>query len=444
MVWKNSWLVVLLLLLAGSNAGAHFLFVRITPPAEAGRAAEVYFSELAEAGDPQFIDKIAHTKLWVQTAPGKFEPVLVLKGADRLRAPLPGGSLAVVGACEYGVIERKTPFLLRHFPKAIAGKPEDLNRLEATDKVPLEIVARITNAGVKLVALHQGKPLAGAIFHTVARDLTGDKLKAGADGSVLWKPPAPGAYSVYTSLVSKKAGEAKGKKYTEVRDFATLAFTWPLAAGPDPAAVTLFQEALAARAHWKGFPGFSAHASGTVEGRPFSGSVTVSATGAVSTDIQDETGQSWMQEQLDSTVLHRGAGNSARASGQEKPILYFADADKDHPLGRLLIFEGGRFASSYRVKDKQILVVNRRLGKENMTILVLENERTPAGTFLPRSYTVQYWDAATGKLKRTEAIRESWQRVGSWELPAGHTIAVASDTGLAVRSFTLSKFQLLR
>ena len=48
------------------------LFVRIGPLAEAGRAAEVYFSEQAEAGDPRFIAKIADTKLWLQSAPGTF------------------------------------------------------------------------------------------------------------------------------------------------------------------------------------------------------------------------------------------------------------------------------------------------------------------------------------------------------------------------------------
>ena len=39
--------------LTASPARAHFLFIHIGPFAEAGRAAEVYFSELAEAGDPR-------------------------------------------------------------------------------------------------------------------------------------------------------------------------------------------------------------------------------------------------------------------------------------------------------------------------------------------------------------------------------------------------------
>src|SRR5205807_6772673 len=111
---------VSILLLAGAAAAdAHFLFIRIRPPAEGGRHAEVYFSDQADAGDPRFIDKIAHTKLWLQTRPGAFEPLNVQQTPDRLRALVPSrGSLAVIGECTYGVLggAKRTPFLLRHYP----------------------------------------------------------------------------------------------------------------------------------------------------------------------------------------------------------------------------------------------------------------------------------------------------------------------------------------
>src|SRR4051812_45094133 len=151
---------------AGAEARAHFLFVRIDPMAEGGRWAEVYFSEQAEAGDPKFVDKIASTQLWVQAAatPGQFQPLTVHKGTDRLRAALPvSGSVAVIGACEYGVLARpkQTPFLLRHYPKALAGRPDELNRLLPREAVPLEIRPTIEGATIKLVVLRQGRPIPG-------------------------------------------------------------------------------------------------------------------------------------------------------------------------------------------------------------------------------------------------------------------------------------------
>jgi hypothetical protein len=93
--------------------------------------------------------------------------------------------------------------------------------------------------------------------------------------------------------------------------------------------------------------------------------------------------------------------------------------------------------------DKQIMVVNRNVGKENMTITVLQNDRNGEGLFLPRSYTIQYWDATSGELKRTETVQDRWQRVGSWDLPAQHTVTHATAAGLSVRSFTLTKHELV-
>ena len=432
----------------GGRAGAHFLFVRVLPPAEGGRAAEVYFSELAEAGDPRYLDKIAQTQLWLQAAPGKFEPLKVHKAPDRLRAWLPApGSVAVVGACTYGVLARpnQTPFLLRHFPKALDGRPDDLNRLRPLDKLPLEVVATVEGGRVRLVALKDGKPVPRAEFVTVDHRLANTKLTADAAGTATWEPPSAGVYSVYTRDTRKEAGEAGGKKYEEIRDFATVAFAWPLGrADADPDAVALFEEAVAARAQWHDFPGFTARIAGNLDGRRFAGSVTVGAKGEVSYDDDDpaatEAVSDWVEDQLKSIALHRLARPSA--PGAPRPVVRFAEAAGGHPLGRLLTFDGGRFASSYRVKDKQLMVVNRLLGKENVTITALENDRNPEGRFLPRGYVVQYWEAGTGRLLRAETVRDRWHRLGAWDLPAEHAVTTASDAGLSARAFALSKHEL--
>src|SRR5687768_10336114 len=220
--------IVLTVLLTGAAQG-HFLFVRVLPHAEGGRAAEVYFSELAEAGDSRFIDKIAHTQLWLQKTPGTFDPLRVHKAPDRLRAWLPSsGTVVVVGECRYGVLARprQTPFLLRHFPKAMAGAADELNRMKA-DSI-LDIAATFESEGVRLTALKDGKPLPRAEFVTVDASLANTTLKADDQGKVFWKPAKPGVWSVYTRDMRKEKGEHAGRKYEEIRDFATLCFSWPL------------------------------------------------------------------------------------------------------------------------------------------------------------------------------------------------------------------------
>jgi uncharacterized protein DUF3386 len=436
--------------LQASPAHAHFLFIRILPPAEGGRAAEVYFSELAEAGDPRFVNKIAKTELWLQQTPGRFAALKVHKAPDRLRAWLPEeDAMVVVGRCVYGVLARpkQTPFLLRHFPKALDGPAAELNKMQADGKLPLEIVAAFEDGGVCFTALKDGKPVPKAQFTTVDASLANVQLAADENGRATWRPPAVGVYSVYTRDTRKEPGEENGKKYDEIRDFATVVFTWPLQRkDADPAAVTLFEEALAARAQWRDFPGFTARITGDLDGRRFGGTVTIDDKGEVTFSDDDssraESVSGWVEAQLDSLVLHRLPRQSS--PDRPKPVLRFAPARDDHPLGRLLIFEGGRFASSYRIRDKQIMVVNRHLGKENLTITALENERNAEGLFLPRGYVVHYWESGTGRLLRTETVRDRWQRVGSWDLPADHEVTTATDAGLSVRRFTLSKHEFAR
>jgi hypothetical protein len=453
------WVVAGALVLSGigSEARAHFLFVRVGPMAEGGRAAEVFFSEQAEAGDPKFVSKISGTELWLQTAakPGTFQKLEARPGADRLRAAVPeGGALAVVGVCEYGVLARpnQTPFLLRYYPKAVAGKPDELNALKPVEGRPapgareirLEVVPTFESGRVMLSLLREGKPVPEAKFTAVDSDLTEVKFNAGPDGNAVWTPSAPGRYSVYVRDDLKQPGERDGKRFDEVRDFATLAFTWPLdRRDADAEAVSLFEAAVANRAVWDDFPGFTADVSGTLDGRPFSGKVTASADGTVKAEVDDARARPWLEDQLGSIVMHRmPEGGRDSSAERSKPVLRFADDEEDHPLGRLLTFQGGRFASSYRVKDGQITVVNRHIGKQNMTITVLDNRPNAEGKSLPHDYLVHYWDAASGKLDRVETFQDRWARVGKLDLPASHTLTTSSDAGLSVRGVTLSGHRL--
>jgi hypothetical protein len=437
-------MIALLACLASSEvAQAHFLFIRLRPPAEAGRFAEVYFSDQADAGDPRFIDQIAQTRLWLQAKPGTFEPLTIHKAADRLRALVPArGGLSVIGECTYGVLGRpkQTAFLLRHYPKAISGSAEEIHALKTKPEIPFEIQVREVAEGLEFSALRNGKPVPSAVFEAVAANLKAHKFNANADGNAVWKPATPGHYAVYTSQTLKEAGTHQGAKYEEIREFATLAFAWPLESkDADPKAVQLFQEAMAARAAWSEFPGFSADIKANVDGRAWKGAATISTKGDVELTKADDVAAPWAKEQLESLAMHR----LARPQGKS-PILRFADDERDHPLGRLLTFEGGRFASSYRVKDRQLLVVNRSLGGVNMTITIVDNDTNADKKFLPRSYTVQYWHSLTGNLQRSETIQNRWTRLGSWDLPTQLTVTTASVLGQGVKTMTLSQHRLLK
>lgn len=437
-------LMTVTLVLVTASAQAHFLFIQIGPHAEAGRNVEVYFSERATAGDPKFVAKIAQTELWCQEESGKFVPLTVNTGTDRLRAYLPSGpSVSVIGRCEYGVLKRDKSFLLRYYPKAVSGKPENLTKLVRNESIPLEIMPTFTRDAVTLTVLHEGKPLAGAVVTTVDADLQNEELKTDEAGKATWKLPAAGPYAVYVKHVVAKSGTHGSDSYEEIREFATLGFDWPLDdSRVDVEAVKAFEQAIAARASWKDFPGFSAKVSVYLDGRHHEGKVAVKGDGTLSfpgtPPLEDEAACDWIRDQLHSMVIHRVPSSGIRS----QPVLCFADTDVQNPRGRLLTFHGGRFASTYRVRNDEITVVNRALGRENMSLQMLESERNADGKVLPRAYLVQYRDASNGAISRVETVRNRWQRVGKFDLPESLEQTVSSAGGVSVRSMKFQEVKL--
>ena len=81
------------------------------------------------------------------------------------------------------------------------------------------------------MALRSGKPVSNAVFTAVDSDLSEQTIKADSGGSALWTPAAPGRYSVYVRETLKEPGVLGDKKFDEIREFATLALTWPLGEG---------------------------------------------------------------------------------------------------------------------------------------------------------------------------------------------------------------------
>jgi hypothetical protein len=56
---------------------------------------------------------------------------------------------------------------------------------------------------------------------------------------------------------------------------------------------------------------------------------------------------------------------------------------------------------------------------------------------------VQYWNAVSGQLQRSETIQNRWTRVGAWDLPTQLTVLTASGAGQGVKTMALSQHRLL-
>ena len=383
--------------------------------AEAGRSAEVYFSEQAEAGDPRFVDKIAGTRLWLQTRPGSSRRWPSARAptdsAPRCRR---AGAWRSSGVCEYGVLARpkQTPFLLRYYPKAVAGKPDEVNAQRAEERGlgvragdrahvragpgPVRPLPPGGSRGVGRRVLPHGRfrPL-DLGSHRRRRRL--GRLDAPRAGAVL---------GLLKDVVKTGRGHPGGE---------------PLRGGPrvrqpgvhlaarrreaDPEAVALFEEAVASRAVWcEGFPGFTAAAEGSVDGRPFSGKVTVGADGAVTVAVDDPVARPWLEEQLSSIAMHRLARRPAQTRA---PVRRRRRGPPARPAPGL---PGGPVRVELPGQGRPDPHGEPPDGQQNMTITVLDNA-PERGRQIPAA---QLPGPVLGRRHRrprprVETVQESWR-----------------------------------
>lgn len=205
-------------LFAVAVAQAHFPF--IVPDAK-GEAAKVVFSDNLEPDTAVNIEKIANTKLTLRDATGKESAVEHKKEEGFLAVNVPGkGDRVLYGVTDYGVLQKgdAKPFKLAYYPKAVIGAA---TAKPVGEKLPLEVVAEGKTGALRFQVLAAGKPVANS---EVTVMLPGGGKKAATTDKDGYTPvyDAAGRYGVYAKHVEAKAGEHAGKKYDEVRNYATL------------------------------------------------------------------------------------------------------------------------------------------------------------------------------------------------------------------------------
>jgi uncharacterized GH25 family protein len=206
-------------LFAAAVAGAHFPFV---VPDEKGQSAKVVFSDTLSPDADVNIDKIGNTKLTLRDAAGKESALEWKKEAGYYAVNLPGGGDRVVyGVTDYGVLQKgdDKPFKLAYYPKAAVGAAA---AKAVGEKLALEVAAEGGTGGkVRFRVLAAGKPVADSEVTVILPDGKKKALVTDKDGYTAAFDGA-GRYGVYAKRIEAKAGEHAGKKYDEIRSYATL------------------------------------------------------------------------------------------------------------------------------------------------------------------------------------------------------------------------------
>jgi hypothetical protein len=203
----------------------HFVYITPEPGYE---GAKVVLSE--NLNTDLDVALIAGTKLWLRPADGQAAPVSISTDERKfLAAALPGSGVRVVyGVVDLGVMQRGSgkPHVLIYYPKAVLGDPFDARTV--VGEAPVEIVAAGRPGAFTLRVLARGKPLADSEVSLVLPDGSEKKLRTNASGETP-ALSAPGRYGAWARFWEPIPGERDGKKYEDVRNYATLVIDVPAA-----------------------------------------------------------------------------------------------------------------------------------------------------------------------------------------------------------------------
>lgn len=219
---KHYLIFIFTLISAAVTSFAHFVFV--VPDAN-GTTAKVVLSEnLTPDAEIQII---ADTKLTI-TRPDGISTSLTLKRGEVnfYTTDITGtGTRVIHGISNLGVMAHGNgkPNLLIYYPKTILGNGFD-GKTHLQGKVPVELIPIGNESSFKLRLLIQNKPQADGQVTVILPDGTEKKLKTDANGETE-SFSAKGRYGAWARYWQDTAGEQGGKKYEQIRNYATLTFT---------------------------------------------------------------------------------------------------------------------------------------------------------------------------------------------------------------------------
>jgi len=219
----NRLLAIAVTCVFAACASAHFPFLVPDGPSK-GKAVFSDTLKPDNLGVP--VDKIAGAKLVVLDN-GKATDLAWThdKTANCYTFEVPGsGSRIVVGTVDYGVLQRgdSKPFRLHYYPKAIFGEIPAEKTATVGDRVPLELVPIVADGKLRFKAIGAGKPLTKGDVSVLVPGETKSKDVQTDDAGLTPEFDKPGTYGAYVRQVEAKPGEHDGKKYDEVRNYATL------------------------------------------------------------------------------------------------------------------------------------------------------------------------------------------------------------------------------
>lgn len=224
-----------------SVASGHFVWLLpagdkpgTTPAAEpadpkaAPAVGRLVFSETAEPGEVELIDRLEGTEVFAIGSDGKPVRLAAAKGTDIWTLTSPTALKEGAGLwCSrtFGVMSRGGKDFLLVYHAAMAGSPDTVIPTEADRPLRIDAVREGTAGAVRLTVTFRGKPLPDAEL-----TLSGAHPKAGkdapaktdAEGRLVVERTDGGLLAARVRAIEATPGTHAGKAYGEVRHYATI------------------------------------------------------------------------------------------------------------------------------------------------------------------------------------------------------------------------------
>jgi len=143
----------------------------------------------------------------------------------------------------------------------------------------------------------------------------------------------------------------------------------------------------------------------------------------------EEEAKGWLNETVMNILGHRRSPDFDKGDGRH-PITF--GEDDNSPAGRRVALNDS-MKSSYRIRDNHVTEVDRTVGADHFTISIMEETPAGGGRFLPRHFTVTYFDAGTGALKRSEAFTDEYRQVDGLWFPTSRRVMRAENGKVSIR-----------
>lgn len=203
----------------------------------------------------------------------------------------------------------------------------------------------------------------------------------------------------------------------------------------------LFQSAYQNRYTWdENFPGYRADVELKQDEEVYTGQIRINPDLSVEiSNVEDPEVQESLYTQLRDVVTHRKRTPFDKAHGANR----FSLGATDQSGAVEILVEGDAMGSNYRVRDNQISLVSRVMGRMAFTI----NHRASIDTgegYISADYTAVFRNPQTDQVTRQMEFKDTYEKVGNYYLMTRQVVHSHAEGQTTTTEINFSNIKLLQ